>query len=58
MRRWLNPAAKCSASPPQEPYCTDALNGDDGLRLFWLIWILMSTITRGIDGMRWRCSLK
>ncbi len=39
------------ASPHEEPYRTNALNGDDGIWLFWLIWILMSTITRGIDGM-------
>ncbi len=51
MRRLLNPAAKCRRVAASRTVCTDALNGDDGLRSVLADLDLMSTITRGIDGM-------
>ncbi len=44
-------AAKCRRVAASKPYCADASMATMAFGLFWLIWILMSTITRGIDGM-------
>lgn len=51
LRRWLNLAANAGASPPQNRIALTLSMATMAFGLFWLIWILMSTITRGIDGM-------
>ncbi|MFO6425717.1 hypothetical protein ACLBOM_02235 [Escherichia coli] len=51
LRRWLISPQNAGASPPGKPYTLTLSMATMAFGLFWLIWILMSTITRGIDGM-------